>query len=504
MIRFVWLRRAYQAVFLGLFLFLLFATTASLLTGYPVELFLGLDPLIALSTGLATRSLFNKLVWALPIIVLTMIFGRFFCGWMCPMGVLHHSLSWLNRTRKTQDRVKANAPRPTQQIKYVVLTVMLAMSAMGSLQVGWLDPIASTWRGLSTSLVPAASNTAFGLYQGERHFQHGTLIAALFFGALALNFVRPRLYCRVLCPLGALLGLLAKFSLFRIHKIESLCSECGNCGASCAGAADPQGTLRVTECMLCLNCTTACPNGGMVYRFMPKPSPATARVDLSRRRWLTSAASGFVAVPVLRASTGVDPRPNPLRIRPPGSLDEPEFLERCLKCSACMKICPTAGLQPALGECGIEGWLSPVLVPKLGYCEHSCVLCSQVCPTGAIRPLTVAQKTGQGSSSEAVRIGSAAFDKGRCLPWAYDTECIVCEEVCPTSPKAIYFKLETVTAREGESRTLHRPFVDLTRCTGCGTCESRCPVFDTAAVRVSSVGESRSSTNRIIMSDGEV
>ncbi|MCC7385878.1 MAG: 4Fe-4S binding protein [Deltaproteobacteria bacterium] len=501
---FVWLRRAYQVVFFGLFLFLVFATSASLIGGYPVEWFLGLDPLVALSTGLATHSLYNKLVWALPLIILTMIFGRFFCGWMCPMGVLHHSLSWLVRKKKVQERAKANLPTPAQNIKYVILAVMLAMAAMGSVQVGWLDPIASTWRGLSVSLVPAASNLAFGVYQGERHFQFGTWVAIFFFGALALNLVRPRFYCRVLCPLGALLGLFSKFALFRIHRVESVCSSCNKCGADCAGAADPEGTLRVTECMLCLNCTVSCPNSGMGYRFMPRSGPATTQIDLSRRRWVGAAVGGLLAVPVARASTGVDPRPNPLRIRPPGSLDEPEFLERCIKCAACMKVCPTSGLQPALRETGIEGLWSPVLVPKLGYCEHSCVLCGQVCPTGAILPLTVAIKTGQGPSGQPVRIGSAAFDKGRCLPWAYDTECIVCEEVCPTSPKAIYFKLETVTVRDGSTLTLRRPFVDLTRCTGCGVCEARCPVFDTAAVRVSSVGETRSPTNRIIMSGGEV
>jgi len=165
-----------------------------------------------------------------------------------------------------------------------------------------------------------------------------------------------------------------------------------------------------------------------------------------------------------------------------------------------MKACPTGGLQPALTEAGFEGLWTPILVPRIGYCEHSCVLCSDVCPTGAIQKLTVREKVGEPGRVEPVRIGSARFDYGRCLPWAYDTPCIVCEEVCPTSPKAIYFKEETVTLRDGSRRTLKRPYVDLSLCTGCGTCEARCPVFDRAAIRVTSVGESRSPKNRILLS----
>ncbi len=501
---FIWLRRAYQAVFLGFFLFLIFATTSRYLLGYDVEWFLELDPLVALTTTLASHRLHHTLVWALPLIVLTLIFGRFFCSWMCPMGVLHHALGFLGRKRKVLERMKQNAPRPSHRIKYVILAVMLGMAAAGSTQIGLLDPIASTWRGLSVSLVPAVSNTAYGLYQGERHFQWGTLIAIVFFGALALNFVYPRFYCRVLCPLGALLGLLSKFALFRISKDPSKCNDCEVCGADCQGAADPQGTVRATECMVCLNCTAGCKRQGLAYRFLPPLSLAKTKTDLSRRKWIAAGVAGLAAVPLARASDGVDPRPNPSRIRPPGALDEPDFLAKCLKCGACMKVCPTSGLQPALHEAGAEGLWTPILIPRIGYCEHSCTLCTQVCPTGAIRELKVAEKVGNMPERPPVRIGSAFFDKGRCLPWGYNTECIVCEEVCPTSPKAIYFKTETVTDRGGKQVTLKFPYVDLDHCTGCGICETRCPVVDRAGIRVSAANESRTSKSSISLTSGKI
>lgn len=491
-------RRLYQVFFLGLFLYLVLVTSGGALGGHPVHWFLAIDPLVALSTALASGTLAPHLLWAVPLVLLTLVFGRFFCGWMCPMGVLHHALSWLARRRKASERIAANAPRPMQKVKYLVLLVMLGMAAMGSTQVGLLDPIASTWRGLSTTLLPATEN-ALG---GARHFQFGLLIAVVFFGALALNLVWPRFYCRTLCPLGALLGLVSKFSLVRIARQSDACTHCKLCTADCAGAADPMGSCNTSECMLCLNCIGACKQNAIAYRFLPPSTTHTTAIDLSRRRVVTAALSGAVVVPLARASDGVEPRPAPERIRPPGAVPEEEFLERCIKCGACMKVCPTAGLQPALRECGFEGLWTPVLVPRLGHCEQSCVLCSQVCPTAALKPLEVAARYGVPPATEPVRIGSAAIDRGRCLPWANDTECIVCEEVCPTTPKAVFFKEETVTRRDGSQVVLKRPHIDLERCIGCGVCEARCPIFDRAAVRVSSVGESRSALNRVMLKGG--
>jgi ferredoxin len=501
---FLWLRRFYQAAFLIFFLFLVFASTSRFIRGYDVQWFLEIDPLVALTTVLSSHVLHHTLLWSLPLIVLTLVFGRFFCGWMCPMGVLHHVLGHLGRKRKVLQRVEQNAPRSSHKIKYAVLAVMLGLAAAGSVQIGLLDPIASTWRGLSISVLPAASNTVYGLYQGERHFQWGTLITIVFFGALALNFVYPRFYCRVLCPLGAFLGLLSKFSLFRISKDLSRCNDCDVCGADCQGAADPQGTVRATECMVCLNCTKGCKRGGIAYRFLPALKLTRTETDLSRRKWITAGIAGVASVPLMRASDGVDPRPNPARIRPPGALDEPDFLAKCLKCDACMKVCPTGGLQPALYEAGLEGFWSPILIPRIGYCEHSCTLCGQICPTGAITHLKVAEKIGDMPARPPTRIGSAFFDKGRCLPWGYNTECIVCEEVCPPSPKAIYFKIETITARDGTQKTLKFPYVDLDHCTGCGICETRCPVVDRAGVRVSAANESRSSKSSMSLTGGRI
>jgi formate hydrogenlyase subunit 6/NADH:ubiquinone oxidoreductase subunit I len=96
----------------------------------------------------------------------------------------------------------------------------------------------------------------------------------------------------------------------------------------------------------------------------------------------------LVTVPLFRLSPSVK-RASEKLIRPPGALPEPQFLAKCVKCGECMKVCPTNGLQPTLSEAGTEGIWTPVLVPRVGYCEYYCSLCTQVCPTGAIEELTV-------------------------------------------------------------------------------------------------------------------
>ena len=102
--------------------------------------------------------------------------------------------------------------------------------------------------------------------------------------------------------------------------------------------------------------------------------------------------------------------------------------------------------------------------------------------------MTVAEKVGEPPPTEPVRIGSAAIDKGRCLPWANETPCIVCEEVCPTSPKAILLEEIAVTDPLGATRRLRRPQVIPERCVGCGICEYRCPVDGAGAIRVAGTG----------------
>ncbi len=326
----------------------------------------------------------------------------------------------------------------------------------------------------------------------QSFYNQGVLIGLLFFAVLSLNFIEKRFWCKYLCPLGAFLGILSRFSLLR-RTVSEGCTSCGVCATVCQGNAQPdtKDHWRDSECLVCQNCDDICPQNAVSFGFGKRAAVAT--MDLSRRRVIASALGGIAAVPLVRvtplAKTNFQ---NPRLLRPPGALEEHEFLKRCVKCGECMKVCTTNGLQPTLFEAGIEGIWSPMLIPRIGYCESRCTLCGQVCPTGAIKQLTLAEKS-------KVKIGTAMIDKGRCLPWAHARPCIMCEEVCPTPKKAVWFEEVKVRDRQGRISVVKQPHVDLELCIGCGICESKCPVLGRPAIAVTSVGESRSRENQLLL-----
>jgi ferredoxin len=166
-----------------------------------------------------------------------------------------------------------------------------------------------------------------------------------------------------------------------------------------------------------------------------------------------------------------------------------------VKCGECMKVCTTNGLQPAAFQAGLEGLWTPILMAQQGYCEYMCTLCGQVCPTQAIQKLTLEQK-------QKTKIGTAMFDRSRCLPWAHATPCIVCEEMCPVPDKAIWYETIQSQDRHGNPVELKQPRVDSEKCIGCGACEAKCPLVDLPAIRVTSIGESRSKKNQFLVSTG--
>ena len=484
-------RRLYQAFFLALFLAALVLMTAEGVRRLPVTWLFQIDPLSAAVSLLASWSLTSALAWSLAIVLLTVLAGRAFCGWICPLGTVVQLASWATRRLRRGPATDLNRWRPHFVLKYLLLVALLAAAALGAGIAGLFDPLSFLARSLGSGLTPAL-HQLFGTGGWRaRIFIGAWLTGLLFLAVLVANRWIARWWCRALCPLGALLGLIARASIGRIRIDPARCTHCNRCAADCQGADEPFAQHRVAECHVCLNCIASCPEDAIAFRaFAPEDAPHGG-VSLPRRRLLGAAAAGVALIPLFRASTHSATQPGPLAIRPPGAQPEAAFLATCVRCGACVNACPTSALQPALGEAGVEGLYTPVLVARQGWCEPSCVLCGHVCPTGAIRPLSTAEKGWTTEEGKGIRIGTAFFDQGRCLPWGMNVPCIVCQEVCPTSPKAIWLEEVTAIDREGRPVRLQRPRVEPGLCVGCGLCEAKCPITDIAAVRVTRIGESR-------------
>ncbi|MCP4040749.1 MAG: 4Fe-4S binding protein [Gammaproteobacteria bacterium] len=493
------IRRIYAVFFLALFLFFLWVTDYGRMKGYETSLFLELDPLVAIAGFFSSGTVYKGLLWSLAIIIPTLFLGRFFCSWICPLGILNQFLGYFFNHKRPVEEYRLNRYRPMYRIKYYILMVLLVLALFGSLQIGLFDPIALLVRSFTVSVFPAANQMVDGVYLSQPVFHGGVVIALILLVILLANRFMNRFWCRVLCPLGAILGILSRRAVFRIQRDVDRCTDCDKCLQFCQGGCDPDRELRVSECHVCMNCVEQCPTQALHYGLPRASSSVHQPLDLNRRRLVEIGVAAAVLFPMLRSSVSAGSTPSPGAIRPPGSLDEEEFLARCIKCAACMRVCPTNVLQPALLEAGFEGIWSPILLNRIGYCEHHCVLCGQVCPTGAITSISVAEKVGGATSGGPIKIGTAFYDRGRCLPWAMHIPCIVCEEMCPTSPKAIWFKTEEVKDRDGGWIALQQPYLEPSLCIGCGICENKCPVEDKAAIRVTSVGETRSQVNRMLL-----
>ena len=174
-------------------------------------------------------------------------------------------------------------------------------------------------------------------------------------------------------------------------------------------------------------------------------------------------------------------------VRPPGALPEPEFLDRCVRCQECVKICSStgAGLQPAFLESGWEGIWTPRVDARHGYCEYNCNLCGQVCPTGAIHPAELEVK------QKKLRMGTAYFDRSRCIPWYKNEDCLVCEEHCPLPDKAIKFDKREVQLPNGDKKLVKFPYVVESLCIGCGICVTKCPVEGPGGIFLTNALEQR-------------
>lgn len=501
------LRKISQIFFLALFLLVFlwsrreFYLNSAMESGFKetlVNLPLQLDPLAMLAQTIASRRLLPGAALALLTVVISLLVGRVWCGWFCPVGTVLDWIplrSWKKRAPAVSDRLRG--------IKYVLLLVTLFAALFSNLSLMILDPLTIGYRTLTAAIwpaldkivttielalirVPFLSSVVGGFDSLIRpvifpshpaQYRFGWLYGGFFALLVGLNALAPRFWCRYLCPLGGMLGVLGKFSLVSCQISES-CSQCGSCLPAC-----PTGAIQESdhifcdpgECTMCMACAVDCPTGQVT--FPAKSSQLLLQpYDIERRKALLSLGTAAVGVGLLE-SGWVDSEPSPKMIRPPGVKND-TLLSTCIRCGECSTVCPTNAIQMAIFDGGADGFWTPVLVPRIGYCDFSCNACGQVCPVEAIPPLDLETKRLQ-------VIGKAAIDRDRCLPWAENQECIVCEEMCPLAEKAIVLEVFEVRTESGEVISLQRPKVLHNLCIGCGICEFKCPVSGAAAIEVS-------------------
>jgi polyferredoxin len=516
-------RRISQIFFLALFVLLFFQTVRfidwadgnmKVAAWLPADFFLRIDPLLGWTSIFSARSfLLSVALWTIPVIVLTLLFGRAFCGWICPLGTCIDGADKVIRSKKER---RTNKEISWPRLKYYILGALAVSVLFGSHLVWFLDPIPLFLRSLTLGVfgpldwahraisgIPglhAVSARLNGIFPEQpTTFRSGFLalsMIALIFAGAALS---RRLWCRSLCPLGALLGLIARFPIFR-RRIGSQCTECTLCGLDCKmNAIGEKGKdVNSSECIYCFSCSEICRKDAV--RMSPGQPQQSLPLNFERRRLMTGLGVG--AIWGLAAKDAITKRPtrdgdshvtNKYLIRPPGSVAEELFTERCVRCGECMKVCPNSALQPALTEAGLAGIWTPILQPRVGECSQNCSMCGQVCPTHAIMPFTPAEK-------EHIYMGRAAINRSTCVVWESGKQCLVCDEVC--SYDAVYwvdesgseFKIDKQN-KDGENEKKKRnavPHVDPARCVGCGICENNCPVGGPeAAIRVTRDGDKR-------------
>jgi len=519
---------AFLLAFLLLFAFASFRTAARL----PVDLFLRADPLIALSAMLSLREVMLPLVWyALPVLVLSVLLGRIFCGWICPMGT---AIDLAERLFGVRGRRPAQAS-PWWRVKHYVLIALLVTALLpaalrsqsdpglsqtvGLSAVYLVDPIAILTRTMTLAGFPAVEaglvfsrevvtgwqysdlvvrhawlaqalhNVGMGLGLVTRPdplpatFRLGLVAFLMFALIIALGRFARRFWCRNLCPLGALLGVLGKASPLRL-RVSEACTRCLRCVNECKMGAitDDPRKYHGPECIVCYGCVAVCPEGAISLTASRQQTGRDDRLGLARRRVLEAVGVGIAAVVLpkvdwtaRRSQSGerVLKISSERLVRPPGALAEDSFVTACVRCGECMKVCPTNTLQPALGEGGLEAIGTPVIVGRIGPCLDQCTACGHACPTSAIAPFTVAEK-------KHLYMGTANVDRSKCIAWAEDKQCVVCDEAC--SYDAIY---------QDNSGPVGRPMVDAHICVGCGQCEWVCPVEPKGAIYVYSSGDRR-------------
>ena len=431
------------------------------------------------------------------LLLLSFIFGRVYCSTLCPFGVLQDILEristfWMNKKKRVN---RYGYSKPKNKLRYILLAAAVVAFLVGSSHLLLLlDPYSNFGRITANLFTPAYTGVNNLLQMALLHFNNYTLhyssiyiVWASFTFALvtllaiaASVFLSGRLFCNTLCPAGALLSLVSRYSIFKINVDKTLCNNCGLCEKNCkAQCIDSKSkTIDASRCVGCFNCLSSCAKGGVKYQLtnpiagMKKDKKATTQEETgkSRREFIATSATIAGSLPLLGVKANNTEENIPDRsipILPPGSKSLDHFNKHCTACHLCIARCPTHVLKPAALQYGLGFMLKPHASYEHGFCNPNCSACTEVCPNHAILPITMEEK-------KLVQMGIAEFIIERCIVYTEGTDCGACSEHCPS--QAVH-----MVPYEG---TLTIPKLTPELCIGCGGCEYICPVQPIRAINV--------------------
>lgn len=444
----------------------------------PGTIYSRLDPLVGLTALIASRGVVTFWAAALITLALTVVFGRAWCGWLCPAGALVDLVP--GRRRKDGARLS-----PGWQLgKYAVLVVVVGAAAFGSLGPMILDPVTILTRPVQEIVRPMlgkdeATKLATLAKRKTPAVPPEALLSLVPLAlVLGLNLVDKRFWCRGACPLGGLLAIVSLSPGIRRQVDAEKCTSCGRCASACPKDAigpDSGYVSSVTECVTCMSCVDACKDSAC--GFPPKPSPDFMPPYVPERREavaaLGAAGMGLAAVMVPRMG------PQSAILRPP-STDDERLAQLCVRCGSCYATCPTGILRPSMSFASIAGPWTPSLPGREPYCGLSCNRCASQCPTGALRMLTDDERANYGTGVPA------RVHYPMCIAFRQGKECMLCQKACPI-PGAIVggSRPEFMAEQAGEHHAgrapkkgekILVPKVNAEKCISCNLCERACPV----------------------------
>jgi polyferredoxin len=373
--------------------------------------------------------------------VLTLLFGRFFCAGLCPMGALMDMVSLLRGVISKQKFAYKPAKKSRMIVPFLVLILL--------------------WLGLN---IPFGLLEPYSLFVSKSLFYPGPSI--LLFAVIILAACRGRAFCNSLCPAGFILRILSSATKYHLKFDQNQCLRCGVCSQVCRTSAIDGNEQNIdrSRCVLCLDCLSVCPNRSLTWGTLPPASLPLRRPFLHQLPLVILAAGTYLTPASIRAKSFYPPKTAP--VLPPGALSLAHLNAHCSLCHSCIIVCPNEVLIPS-GENSPSLWARPVLNPYNGFCQYDCTLCTTICPTGALIGMTVEEK-------HISRLGMVYFEREECVVIKNRTSCGACAEMCPTGA------VRMITGLYGDEE----PDIKKEFCIGCGACQNVCPVRPFSAIRV--------------------